>query len=215
MAPSCCSCLIGDRTIKNETKRVDELVILFRTGRAVLPRLHHFYLTAPPFSHMIDMRKNTKKFVIIKCSGCDLEYQKEKKEYDRQVRKGREKFYCTLQCGSANNKRTELTPFNGFLTHVRKNAALREIEFDLTVENLKNLWDGQVGKCPYTGLEMRLAPAWRQRKFSPYSVSLDRIDSSKGYVAGNIEFVCLAVNYAKNRFSQEEIKQFFDAVKNN
>lgn len=46
--------------------------------------------------------------------------------------------------------------------------------------------------------------------------SLDRIDSTKGYVKGNVEFVCLAINYAKNNFKKEEmmslIKDFISSV---
>lgn len=47
---------------------------------------------------------------------------------------------------------------------------------------------------------------------SPYQASLDRIDSSKGYIEGNVEFVCLAVNYAKNGFSKEQMIEFFGKV---
>jgi hypothetical protein len=43
--------------------------------------------------------------------------------------------------------------------------------------------------------------------------SLDRIDSSKGYIEGNIEFVCLAINYAKNGFSKEETQNFIKMIK--
>jgi len=35
-------------------------------------------------------------------------------------------------------------------------------------------------------------------------LSIDRIDSSKGYVEGNIQLVCRAVNYAKHALSQQE-----------
>lgn len=38
--------------------------------------------------------------------------------------------------------------------------------------------------------------------------SLDRIDSSKGYIEGNVEFVCSAINLAKNNFSKEAMVSF-------
>jgi hypothetical protein len=58
--------------------------------------------------------------------------------------------------------------------------------------------------CPYTGKKMSLG-----KETSPYSASLDRIDSSKGYMKGNVEFVCLAVNLAKQSFSREQMMTFF------
>jgi hypothetical protein len=43
--------------------------------------------------------------------------------------------------------------------------------------------------------------------------SLDRIDSTKGYIKGNVEFVCLAINYAKNKFSKEDTLTFLNEIK--
>ena len=40
--------------------------------------------------------------------------------------------------------------------------------------------------------------------------SLDRIDSSKGYVEGNVEFVCCAINLAKNDFCKEAVVDFLN-----
>lgn len=48
---------------------------------------------------------------------------------------------------------------------------------------------------------------------TPYQASLDRIDSSRGYVKGNVEFVCLAVNFAKSTFSKEQMLEFFTPLK--
>lgn len=79
----------------------------------------------------------------------------------------------------------------------------------LNLEFLKSLWEKQNGICPYTGLKMVLSG---QEKHTPYSASLDRIDSSKGYIKGNVEFVCLFVNYGKNGFRQEQVKQFIADV---
>lgn len=42
--------------------------------------------------------------------------------------------------------------------------------------------------------------------------SLDRIDSSKGYIKGNVEFVCYAINLAKNSFTRDEMKEFLKEV---
>lgn len=56
---------------------------------------------------------------------------------------------------------------------------------DLTSEYLKQLWENQKGICPLTGVELIMAKAIGKEKnkgSNPYNASLDRIDSSKGYV---------------------------------
>lgn len=87
---------------------------------------------------------------------------------------------------------------------------------NLTIENLKELWDSQNGICKYTKLNMILQPSARshnKKEYHPRNASLDRIDSSKGYIKGNIEFVCMAVNYAKNDFTKKEMLNFFDQIR--
>ena len=44
------------------------------------------------------------------------------------------------------------------------------------------------------------------------SASLDRIDNSKGYVQGNVRFVSVMFNFARNKFSDEEVIEFAQAV---
>lgn len=107
----------------------------------------------------------------------------------------------------------ELSPFRFLLNHCKakcKKSPHKTVS--LSAQDLKDIWDKQVGKCPYTGFSMQIPHynrAIRASKTTPYLASLDRIDSSKGYVLDNVEFVCLAVNYAKNAFSREEMLNFF------
>lgn len=51
-----------------------------------------------------------------------------------------------------------------------------------------------------------------QKHHSLKRASLDRIDSSKGYVKGNVEFVCLLINMAKNSYSKKEVSSFFEEM---
>lgn len=73
----------------------------------------------------------------------------------------------------------------------------RTKEFNLIDIDLLNLWDKQDGRCAYTKLPL-LATA---NQFN--TVSLDRVDSSKGYVVGNIQLVCAAINKMKQEYSEE------------
>lgn len=84
-------------------------------------------------------------------------------------------------------------------------------EIDVTPDYLEKLWEEQNGKCAITGLPINLQ-YWNTRK-TPFSASLDRKDSSRGYLKGNVQFVAYSVNMAKNNFTDEQIKEFFDAVR--
>lgn len=117
-----------------------------------------------------------------------------------------------LKCGSESN---DLSPFRYFVNKAKcADRTTRYGQQDLTLEYLKSLWEKQDGICPYTKHKMLLPhnTAEMDKLRSPYRASLDRIDSSIGYIQGNVEFVCLSVNYAKSHFSTQEIKQFFVSI---
>ena len=76
-------------------------------------------------------------------------------------------------------------------------AKHRTKEFDIIDQDLFDLWKNQNGRCAYTKLPL-LATA---NQFN--TVSLDRVDSSKGYVVGNIQLVCSAINKMKQEYTEE------------
>lgn len=75
---------------------------------------------------------------------------------------------------------------------------------EINLEFLVSLWETQGGKCALTGKYMI------HRKNSLFSCSIDRIDSSFGYVIGNVQLVCQAINFAKNKYSNDEMKYFLN-----
>tara|TARA_R110000868_G_scaffold154180_7_gene380252 strand:- start:6379 stop:6891 length:513 start_codon:yes stop_codon:yes gene_type:complete len=76
-------------------------------------------------------------------------------------------------------------------------AKLRTKEFLLTPHDLSVIWEKQEGRCAYTKLPL-LATA---NQFN--TASLDRIDSSKGYVVGNVQLVCAAINKMKQEYTED------------
>lgn len=50
---------------------------------------------------------------------------------------------------------------------------------------------------------------------NPYQASLDRIDNNIGYMKGNIRFVSLIYNYAKNNFTDNDVAKFCQNFLNN
>lgn len=73
-------------------------------------------------------------------------------------------------------------------------AKRRKIEFNITPEYMQELFDKQKRKCAYSNLELTFS------KFSGDSsktASLDRIDSTKGYIKGNLQWVHKEINMMK------------------
>jgi hypothetical protein len=77
----------------------------------------------------------------------------------------------------------------------RKSAHKRGIQFALTPTSIMNMLRAK--KCHYSGI--KLTPGARpgeQQKLTDFSI--DRIDSSKGYIPGNVVACCRAVNEMKS-----------------
>lgn len=88
------------------------------------------------------------------------------------------------------------------LINIYQSALDRKIDFDLSFESIKTLL--QFPTCYYTG-----------RPFDqegPYSRSIDRIDSSKGYIEGNVVSCTIDINGKKSNLSEEEIEILYNKI---
>lgn len=85
-----------------------------------------------------------------------------------------------------------------FWSRISLGAKYRNLEFDISKEYAWNLYLSQGRKCALSG-----EPIWfRSKKNSADgTASLDRIDSSKGYVPGNVQWVHKIINVAKQNLS--------------
>ena len=175
-----------------------------------------------------------KKTTIEKCASCGKEIVKLTTEINRQKKKGRTLFYCNLKCAGKNKKNIkhisqfhdnfkltryirqpdDYTKFRWYIKSIIKNSKKRSHTYDVDIEYLKELWESQNGICPFTGIKLILRTHNYKQERSPYQASLDRIDNSKGYIKGNIRFVSLMFNYAKNDFTDEQVIEFCNLVTN-
>lgn len=62
--------------------------------------------------------------------------------------------------------------------------------------------------CPIMGEPLK----WIPNGFSPYSPSVDRIDSSKGYIKGNIQVISSIANRMKWNATREQLLTFCQGV---
>lgn len=118
----------------------------------------------------------------------------------------------TRFCSEACKTSTYKTAYHYQLYSFKRRAEIRELDFDLDEEYIKNLFeDEQKNKCAVTGVPIKIKN--KNEETLLYSTaSLDRIDSSKGYVKGNVQWVLLGINYMKMDASNLELIKTLDLI---
>lgn len=109
----------------------------------------------------------------------------------------------TKSCGCLKHRLGENNPkwegcgilSGSFWCHVKYGAKKRNLDFEITKQDAYELLEKQNFKCHFSGMDIL--------NFA----SLDRIDSSKGYILGNITWVHKDVNILKWEFP---VKYFLD-----
>ncbi len=91
----------------------------------------------------------------------------------------------------------------------RNRAAKADTECNITFDDVYPAV--LAGTCPKTGFTFDLNPHVDLRRH-PLAPSIDRIDSSKGYVRGNVQIVCNWYNLAKHELPETEMLAFCRAV---
>lgn len=99
------------------------------------------------------------------------------------------------------------------LIDLRKRAKYRKLGFDLDFDFLYKLVIPMT--CSITGVKLvRGVDAVNKKGLSPYTLSIDRVDSNKGYTKENCRAVCWWYNVSKQQWTDEElvplIKAFVD-----
>lgn len=180
--------------------------------------------------------------IKLTCTICGRDFERNKGEVTRNTKLGRP-HYCSLSCcGKANlknipiekrntydisqhagRKADDFSPFRWHLKSCitrkldRERKKLSERPVTITLQDLKSQWELQNGKCPYTGWDLVQMPnicSCNQLPLTPNRASLDRIDSTKGYVLGNIQFIACIAQYAKNKFTTDDVMKFCESVVN-
>lgn len=175
---------------------------------------------------------------------CQQKFERKLSEHNKNIKNGMFKTFCSLSCFACNrnhsmtddywkeqyekqkktfdiksksgNRQDEYSPFKQFLTKSKIRSKETQMECDLDLPYLKQLWEMQNGICNYTKIKMILPKNQKeyQTTHSLMKASLDRIDSTKGYIKGNTEFVCLAINFAKNNYTKKEMEEFITKIVN-
>ena len=168
--------------------------------------------------------------IQVTCEICGKVFMRKKGEVNRSKRLGR-RIFCSRECtGIANianlpdkpptdhlpkgKMADEYSPFREYFKLIRRRTKERREEVNITLEDLQQQWEAQQGICPFTGWELDIPRTtnWREHPITLRRASIDRIDSSQGYVPGNIRFVSVMANYCKNNFTDDDVLEFCRAV---
>lgn len=163
--------------------------------------------------------------VELLCDHCGKIFKRRTVDHDRMERRGMKHKFCSRSCirrfhtgfkarGCFANPRPDVrkdkfTPVRWHHTRSKRRANKLGLEFNLTLDFLLELWNLQRGRCALTGWELSLRNGQNDLL---KTASLDRIDSTRGYVEGNVQFVVILANLAKNRCSVQELVEFCKAV---
>lgn len=179
-------------------------------------------------------RKHNRKTVLVTCDYCGKIFEKVASEVKRNAEKGR-KNYCSRECvgraaserqfgkkrGPATgknlqhlqeicgNRRDPYTPYR----YTYRCVLRRYKDVDISIDDLVEQWEKQKGICPYTGYQLILPENGNVKTVDFFHrASLDRIDSTKGYVKGNIQFISTPINFLKSNKTDEEVRNFLKDI---
>jgi hypothetical protein len=120
--------------------------------------------------------------------------------------------YATEEGKRKHVVRVERT-FRSWLSHLTSRSRMRNPgphdpkdperrEFNIDLDYVMGILERQKHHCALTGLPLT------HRFNDLYAASVDRIDSSKGHIKGNIQIICSAINFAKRSHSNEGMIKF-------
>ena len=88
---------------------------------------------------------------------------------------------------------------------IKKSAALRGVEFSISIEYAWEVYEKQGRRCVLSGEPILFDERRRAMRWYKYTTaSLDRIDSKKGYTRGNIQWVHKDLNAMRLDFPIQE-----------
>lgn len=115
------------------------------------------------------------------------------------------KSKCCKTCANDKHYKGLGNISSTFFSRILEGARVRNIEVSITIEYILELLEKQEYTCALSGIPLNMSKTFsrdRTDKVDSTTASLDRIDSSKGYVEGNVQWVHKHVNKMKNEFDQ-------------
>lgn len=119
--------------------------------------------------------------------------------------------YCK-ECNNERNKKYRKEEVSlerackRIFSYLNKRARLKNFTLDFSYEYLVELYETQNGVCSYTKEQLNLSAGHKN------TISVDRIDSSKGYTKDNVVLTTWAVNNCKQDLSMQDFVNLCELV---
>jgi hypothetical protein len=125
-----------------------------------------------------------------------------------------ESLRLNKSCKKCSNRKTE-NNHRGMYNLIRiswfqkskTGAETRGLVFDISLDDVWFLYTAQEGRCALSGIPI----GWSEVG-SIHTASIDRIDSSMGYIKDNVQLLHKDVNFMKQHFSQEYFIEVCKAI---
>ncbi len=152
-------------------------------------------------------KQGHRSFYLVKCNKCDREFKKDAYNlYKNQPCK------CIWKENHSSFNGYELIS-GSYFASIRAGARTRNINFNLTIEELWTQLVYQDFKCALSGLQLSISP-YDKDKWSN-TASVDRKLSDEGYNIHNIQWVHKDVNKMKNNYRDSYFINMCKLISNN
>lgn len=151
---------------------------------------------------------------IYTCRKCGITYSDKselflyyEKTICRECRKKQYRDYSRKRLMSSKE-----SYFKSVLNSTKNRCIKNGREFEITVEQMVDLFEKQNGKCALTGMDLIIK---MDKKNRHDTVSIDRIDSDKGYTLDNVQLICYAINRFKSNMPDNMFMEFISRLYTN
>ena len=165
--------------------------------RYCIPRIYH-----PTAGEVDGVYKRLDGKWCSTCSGCGAEQAYTRKDHAKQSQLRDWQCKPCVAKAKGFNVNMPVGDEKRYYNKFRKSALSRGIAWELTLNEMLESYDG---KCNLTGWDISMS-------YGQSTASLDRIDSYKGYVKGNIQWVHSMVNMCKNKYEQHTFIEMCCAI---
>lgn len=125
----------------------------------------------------------------------------------------------TMSCGCLKKQRNwawrghqEIS--GAYWTNVKGNAKKRDLAVEITIQYAWEIFIIQDRRCFFSGVELKFVQNWTNKE-EQQTASLDRIDTSLGYIVGNIRWVHKIINVMRIRLKDDVFVRWCKLVSEN
>lgn len=207
-----------------ESKTMTEIAQIYNVSLAyVSKKIHTYDLKENVFDKYIN--KKFGKLTVIKSAGYDKKSHPMLEclcDCGKVVKKRGYSLLCgdVKSCGCDSRKRgRDHKNYAGYeeissslWSTIKHHAKTRNIDFQLTIQEIWELFLKQNRKCALTGIELFFADT--RKKYNETTASLDRINSKGIYEISNVQWIHKKVNTLKWDLSTEELIKWCQLITN-